>query len=477
MLPLDYSPSFVMLALSAESPELRLDRRGEPLEQPPGFFLVAHERAVHGQPAPGAIPAFAFAAGAVGRGRGLFLVGGCIVVVVVVVVVVYARKRRCDFLLDQVQIPVPLVKGVLVRRRLVEMPDHLAHRPHQRREPLVRVPRSRASLACRRPGFALLAGLKLLARTVECARLTRVSSMATLTRHVPRQLGTVLFRVWIALPRPCRRLLHRHLDALPSGQDGRFAYSQGHVPDGLDDRVAHVADEDRQGRDGKQGPEDEQRRPGVALRPVVAVADGDEGRKGKVDGLEVGPVLLALDGPEDGGAAKPQQEPDAQRDAQGRPSSLARGHVLQPAHQVELLPTEVCRRGPVGGQRVRREPSQPNPPLLRPETVHRRLSALLREAGSDLLLPALEPERSNGADDQTDEDDASDGVRHVETPTQPGRGREVTEAHGQERDDAPVDRLEIPPALDMRKDDRAEKDVRQEKRSSGASGSAGCSST
>lgn len=92
------------------------------------------------------------------------------------------------------------------------------------------------------------------------------------------------------------------------GEDGPVGEGEGAALEGGDDGVAHVADEDRHGGDGDEGPDDEEWFPRVGHGGEVAVADGDEGDEAEVEGFEVGEALGFLFGtPETDGADAPEE--------------------------------------------------------------------------------------------------------------------------------------------------------------------------
>ncbi|TKW56786.1 hypothetical protein CTA1_6883 [Colletotrichum tanaceti] len=255
-------------------------------------------------------------------------------------------------------------------------------------------------------------------------------------------------------------------------QDRDVAQLEGGVADGLDDGVAGVGDHDGHGRQGQQGPEDEEGLAGVGDRGAVAVADGGQGDEGEVEAVKVGPALV---GPlallKDLCADEPEDEPGGEGDGHGHPAAADGGLVLDRTHEVEL-PLAALELGGGGRRRAWRRGRSSLGPLmdgledvvfaLADHAQDEVAALLLDHAGVEAAAAALEDEGADGADDETEADDADESVGDEQGTAERGGGGVVPETDGEEGDVSPVDGVEVGPALDGGEDKGAEEEIEEE---------------
>lgn len=253
---------------------------------------------------------------------------------------------------------------------------------------------------------------------------------------------------------------------LVAGEDGDGAELDGDVLDKLDDGVLGVGDEDGHGGQGEEGPEDEEGLAGVGLGDAVAVADGGEGDEAEVKGVKVGPpgLVVALGEPEDEGAEQPEDDEGADGRGQVGPAAAGHGAVLDVAHELKLdaaalkLVGDVRAEGLVLGGHGAEDGVVAGAGELADEAAAR----LFLEADADAAAGAVENHAADGADDETEGDDADESERQDEGAGEGLRGGKVAEADGEEGDVGPVDAVEVVPALDLAEDEGAEEHVGEE---------------
>lgn len=238
--------------------------------------------------------------------------------------------------------------------------------------------------------------------------------------------------------------------ALFAREEGDFPQVEGCVADGFDDGVAHVGDEDCEGGHCQQGPEDEERFAAVGEGFVVAVADGEEGGVGEVDGAEVGPFLLVLAEVEDQGAEEPEEEPGARGDGEGYPFVAGVGLTLDFPHQVEFVASALlfCEAH-IGGLGVGFHGCELFGLAVFLNRLQHLLPHFLYLSSSHLLFAAVEDERADRTNEETEDYDADNGVRKEETPTQVRIRSIVADADGQEGVVGKVDGVEELPTFDL----------------------------
>lgn len=113
----------------------------------------------------------------------------------------------------------------------------------------------------------------------------------------------------------------------PPRHDGPVGEGEGAAVDGGDDGVAHLEDEEGRDGDGEEGPEDEEGFAGGGFGGEIAVADGQEGAEGEVEGFKKGEGRgeVALGEEEEEGAEGPEEEEGEEGEEEGAVSTRGGG--------------------------------------------------------------------------------------------------------------------------------------------------------
>jgi hypothetical protein len=130
---------------------------------------------------------------------------------------------------------------------------------------------------------------------------------------------------------------------------------------------------------------------------------------GKVHRLEVSPTLLSLRNMEDSSASKPKHECSSRRDSQGNPFTISFSTVLYSSHRLELLFSFLSSICEALNELNSLETTYTHPLFTIANTIDGSLSLFLHHPGRYLFLSSFQDQSANGANDETEDDDATDG--------------------------------------------------------------------